>query len=518
MLISTDHARQAARGRSLMAALLVASAALCPVAQAHDAPVHAASQIAPLNEGDEPVTVTQHRIRTRDGWLDYEARVGRIPIRHDESGEIMGYVGFMAYHVKPKAGEAPRPISFLWNGGANSTASLVQFDFAGPRLLREGHMVDNPDTLLRASDLVFYDPVGTGFSRPGKPEYITKFLSILGDWASTTEFVRAYRQRLASPAQPVFLIGESTGTWRAAGVLDVMAKRKDPVAGIVMLSGTGGVTSRLAPAFGKAAYVTVRTATAFALGKLDADLMKDRDATMRQVNQWIEQVYEPALTKGAANIPVEERRQIAAALARYTGLSPADVPDTLIVSNLTFRKQLFAGDPSKILNMYDMRKFGTATPVQSAEAIGRYIRDELGYRTAMAYTPHELGYMPKPGPDHRDNFSLFTYDYRPGAQEEYKHNVSIGEGPPPAEPWLEDGMKADKGVQVMFVTGRYDSLNGCEANARSVPTLGPALAARIVARCYEGGHMMYEVPETQLSLSADVLAFIRSTVAKKPLP
>jgi len=128
--------------------------------------------------GDEPIVVTEHRIQTAHGALPYEARAGRLPIRSEQTGEIRGFIFFVAYVV---------------------TAS-------GPRRRTKAGMVDNPETLLADSDLVFYDALETGFSRPAAPEYAPEFLNTQGDVAVTAEFIRAYRARFRAIGQPLWRI------------------------------------------------------------------------------------------------------------------------------------------------------------------------------------------------------------------------------------------------------------------------------------------------------------------------
>ena len=116
--------------------------------------------------GDESVVVTQHRIQTAKGPLDYEARAGRLSIRSEETGQIRGYIFFVAYSVKPKDGEK-RPITFAWNGGPGVASNIIHMEGLGPRRETKAGMVDNPDTPLAVSDLVFYDAMETGSA--GRP-------------------------------------------------------------------------------------------------------------------------------------------------------------------------------------------------------------------------------------------------------------------------------------------------------------------------------------------------------------
>ncbi|HEX5262685.1 MAG TPA: hypothetical protein VFW13_04120, partial [Phenylobacterium sp.] len=152
-----------AMGLGVLAALSIATA-----------PLGAPPLLVP---GDEPVVVTQHKITTSRGVLAYEARAGRLPIRNAETGEVRGHIFFTAYVVKQPPGAKPRPLTFAWNGGPTAPAVLVQTELLGPRRIEGAKFVDNAESLLYASDLVFMDPVETGFSRPARPEFDKEFLS-----------------------------------------------------------------------------------------------------------------------------------------------------------------------------------------------------------------------------------------------------------------------------------------------------------------------------------------------------
>ncbi len=466
--------------------------------------------IPPLVNGDETIVVTSHRIQTAEGPLDYEARVGRLPIRNDESGEVRGWVGFTAYVVKSKT---PRPLTFLWNGGPTGPSDLVHTSMFGPRRITDAGFVDNKETLLRTSDLVFYDPIGTGFSRPARPEYDKEFLSVLGDFAMTAEFVRAWRAKFGADHQPLFLAGESYGTWRVSGTTELLTKAHVKVAGAILLSG-GVPGSLMPPEFQDAMYVPARTATAFALKKLAPDLMADRAATMKAVDDWATHTYMPALARLDQLTPAEKDR-IAEALARFIGVRPDQIDrKTLVMSNNAYKAGLFDGDKSKALDTYDMRLLGPQPRTPSRDrAIMDYFRGELGYNTDLAYTGLEDGYMPLPGPARRSTAQRFVYNHTeitPQAMERMK----AGGGPPLSQPWLQNAMRADPDLKVLVLAGRYDSLNMCEGNRHMTEKLEPELARRFSHACYEGGHMMYKVEASRLKLSADVAAFVANTAAQ----
>jgi carboxypeptidase C (cathepsin A) len=502
-------------GRVARTAIALAAAAFfCGRADAVVAPlVPAPSVPAPLVQGDEPIIATQHLVKTLKGPLAYTAYAGRLAIRDAETGEVRGHIFFTAYVVKPKPGAAPRPLTFAWNGGPTAPAVLVQTELLGPRRIDGARFVDNAETLLTASDLVFMDPVETGFSRPAKPEFDKEFLSTLGDFAATAEFVRAWRARFAAETQPVFLFGESYGTWRVNGATQLLEKQGIHVSGAILLS--GGVPGSLMPfEFQDAYYVPARTAAAFAHRRLAPDLMRDREATLKAVDAWVAGTYLPALQR-VKDLSDAEREKVAKELARYTGVPDSMVDrKTLVVSNRAYLQGFFGGDKAKVLNTFDMRQFGPERPAPGyRDAIMGYFRGELGYRTDLAYTDLEDGYMPTPGPARRSTGSRWDYNHTKITPDMIAH-MQAGGGPPASQPWLQDAMRADPKIEVFVAAGRYDSLNMCEGNLKMTAKLEPALASRFEHHCYEGGHMMYRVQPTRLQLSKDLAAFIARASAK----
>jgi carboxypeptidase C (cathepsin A) len=458
-----------------------------------------------LAQGDETVVATSHILALPDGPLRYEARTGRIPIRHDETGEVRGRIFFTAYRAQPRDG-AVRPITFIWNGGPSVSSLLLHTEMFGPRRLEGDSFVANAETLLTHSDLVFYDPVGTGFSRPERAELADEFYSTIGDFAATAEFIRAYRARFAADDQPLFLAGESYGTWRAAGVAEMLVEAGVPIAGLLLISG-GIPGSGMSPAFSDAMFVPARTAAAFHHGRLAPELMRDRQAAIGQAAAWARNVYLPALER-IDSLDAEERERIAGDLARFTGISGEAVDrSTLVVPNRTFLRT-FLGESGDTLDTFDMRLVaGGETPSGRAEAVGRYLRRDLGYATDLSYIGIETGYMPRPGPDRSSIGSRWSYNHVEITPEMIAR-AQAGGGPPGSQPWLQRAMRADRTIRVFVAAGRYDSLNMCEGNLDMVARLEADLARRFTNICYEGGHMMYRDPAERERLATDARAFI----------
>lgn len=183
----------------------------------------------------EGAVETRHRAQIGGRRVDYTACAGTLAIRND-AGEVRGSIFYTAYLI---AGDkaAERPISFIWNGGPGADSRLLHFYALGPRTFRRGALADNPSSLLTASDLVFVDPVGTGFSTAAKPEYARDFYGTLGDIDATARFIGAFNAAHARTASPLYLIGESFGTWRAAGVAEKLIDQGVKVSGIALISG-----------------------------------------------------------------------------------------------------------------------------------------------------------------------------------------------------------------------------------------------------------------------------------------
>ncbi|MEJ2624001.1 MAG: carboxypeptidase [Pseudolabrys sp.] len=188
-------------------------------------------------------SVTQHTIQTPDGKLAYTATAGTLPL-YGQSGEEIGSIFYTAY-VKKNAGPN-RPLTFAFNGGPGAASAFLHLGLAGPRILDLGpharnaaraKLIDNPDTWLRFTDLVFIDPIGTGWSRTVKSDTAKAFWSVDGDANSMAKAVALYVSKNNRDAAPKYLLGESYGGFRAAKVARKLESTQGIIpAGIVMLS------------------------------------------------------------------------------------------------------------------------------------------------------------------------------------------------------------------------------------------------------------------------------------------
>lgn len=487
--------------------------------------------VAPLLPGDEPIVVTTHRIQTPEGPLEYEARAGRLPIRVDETGEVHAHVFFVAYVVKNRGPN--RPVTVAWNGGPTIASIYVHTEFLGPRRITKSGFVDNPLTLLKTSDLVFYDPPETGFSRLEKPEFAPEFFNMKGDVATAAEFVRAYSARFDAQERPLFLLGESYGVWRTAAVGQALAERGMPIAGLILVSG-GFPSIKASMSFWNAMNVPNHAATALYYKRLSPDLQRDPPATMTAVNTWIAATYQPALEHIASLSPAE-REAIAQRLASYTGVRPEQIDrKTLVMNTEEFLTGFFPGDKARELADVDTRVFGEErqTPARHLY-VSRYLRGELGFATDLGYTGElgyaydlgyralEAGYVPTPGPQRRSTGAQWTYNQTEGAAAANAAGRVDGEvahmfndNPP----WTQAAMALEPTMRVFVALGRFDPTNTCEGEAAHIAGLKVELRSRITLMCYEAGHMMYRDESQRAKVMGDLGRFVVETAAAQPAP
>ncbi|MGH9385512.1 MAG: S10 family serine carboxypeptidase-like protein [Vicinamibacterales bacterium] len=485
---------------------------------------------AAIAAGPEAEAVeTTHQVSVGGKPLRYTARAGLLPIRVNDTGDTHGRVFYTAYTLQTQT-QAKRPLTFLWNGGPGSNSVLLHLFGFGPRRIRtsadasgatacECELQDNDATWLEQSDLVFVDPVGTGFSRPTRAEYGAEFYNTFGDIASIAEFVRVYRTRFDAWDAPIFIAGESYGSWRAAGVAEALERRGERVAGVMLISGGIPVGPVIDEEMRTALFIPTRTAAAFHHKRLDAELQKDLQATLRQVEEWAHTEYGPAL-KRVATLTDVERQRIVAALSRFTGLDRSLIDSqTLIVGRQQFAEQLLRAD-KRVLARFDTRDVeGAARASERNATVNQYFRSTLGFKIDLAYQGAEDGFTPS-GQRVQSVGARWNYNQGvpppPGAPPPPRLNLDAPPGG--AQPWLRRAMAINPTLTTFVVAGLYDSLNSCAVNAHLVAQLEPALKGQITEVCYPGGHMMYDEPAVRVKMTREVAAFIQRTLSNRTAP
>jgi carboxypeptidase C (cathepsin A) len=487
----------------------------------------------PASAGESEAVTTRHQLSIGGRTQRYTARAGRLPIRVNETGEPRGQVFYVAYTLDGSAPGVRRPLTFLWNGGPGSNSVLLHLVGFGPKRLADSRgaatcvecdVEDNDATWLEHSDLVFVDPIGTGFSRPTQAEYGAEFYNTLGDIASIAEFVRVYLTRFDAWDVPLVVAGESYGAWRASGVAEALERQGTRVAGVMLISGGIQVGPVIDEEMRTALFIPTRAAAAFHHRKLSADLQGKLPATLKQIEEWARTVYGPAL-KRIATLSEQERAAIVESLARFTGLDPGLIDrQTLIVGRQQFAEQLLR-DQKRVLARFDTRETeGPARPSDRASTVNRYLRSTLGFTTDLAYQGIEQGFTPDTG--QRAQSVAARWNYNQGPQPAPGQTpaapaprpANLDAPPGGAQPWLRRAMMINPSLKTFVAAGLYDSLNSCAANSYLVSQLEQPLAANITAKCYEGGHMMYDEPAIRRQVTRDVIEFYKRAASTRPSP
>lgn len=465
--------------------------------------------------GLEPVQ-TQHSLELPGRTLSYTARAGVIPLK-DEFDETEAEVFFVAYDLTDVADRAARPLTFVFNGGPGSSSIWLHMGAVGPQRVvmeKEGWMPrppyrlePNQHTWLGQTDLVFVDPVGTGFSRAAKEEHDKKFWSFKGDIESVGEFIRLYLTRYKRWTSPLFLAGESYGTTRAAGLAGHLVERGVAFNGIVLIS----TAIDLRPIFFEqgddlpyALFVPTYTATAWYHKRLAPDLQARPLADVTaEVAAWAESDLTVALMKGDA-ISDKERQTIARKLARYTGLEPNYVLGAnLRVEIFRFCKELlrhekrsvgridsrFKGVEALAVTEYpefDPSMLATTPPYTAT--FNQYVRADLGVETDLTY-------------------EVLSYKVNEKWAWERGSLPTTGEA-------LRGAIAKNPFMRVFVAQGYYDLATPYQATSYMIShmNIDPALRSNISMKDYEAGHMFYLDTDCLAAFRADVGAFIAGAV------
>src|ERR1700740_1289713 len=256
-----------------------------------------------------PPVVTHHQITVAGKALKYTATAGRLPIKRDD-GKIEAEMFFVAYTLDGQEA-SKRPLTFAFNGGPGSGSLWLHMGALGPRkvvLQSDGfmppapyHIEDNASTLLDKSDLVLIDAINTGFSRAADAETLKKFWGVKGDIEAFSEFIRLYISRNERWSSPLFILGESYGTTRAAGIAGYLADRGISFNGITLLSSVLNFETLEDTNTNDQPYIFLIPSFMMIAGfhkKLPPDLQQDLNRARQESEQFASGEYSQALAKG----------------------------------------------------------------------------------------------------------------------------------------------------------------------------------------------------------------------------
>lgn len=464
-----------------------------------------------------PTSVTHHVVEIGGQRVAYTATAGTLPIVED--GDTMAHMFYVAYTRDGVTNLNERPIFYSFNGGPGTGSLWMHLGYTGPRRVSyddEGfaprppaHLEDNPYSILDVADIVYISPIGTGFSRmvPGKDPH--QYHGVMSDIASVAEFIRLYTTKNKRWGSPKFLIGESYGTTRAAGLAGYLLTHDQMyLNGVVLVSMTGLDVER----GDDVAYATALphlTATAWYHHKLAPELQaRPLEEVVAEAQKFAMDDYVRALMRGD-QLTDAERADLARRLARYTGLSEAYIRSAnLRVSVARFRKELLR-DQRLTVGRLDSRYAGVDRdaagesydydPAMASwngpfrEAVDQYMRNELGYETDLEYK--------------------IWGDVRPWKRDQVGRG-GVGE-------MLRDAMAQNPYMRVLIQGGYYDGATTFSDAEYTIHHLQPGgeFRDRFRFRFYPSGHMIYLRRETLARAKQDLVDFIKWALeARRPAP
>ena len=461
---------------------------------------------------EEAPIVTSHELELDGRALAYSATVGKMPLK-DEKDKIVAQIFYTAYTVAADD-SAERPLIFVFNGGPGSASIWLHMGALGPRRVDMGvegfmppppyRLIDNPHTWLDLGDLVFIDPVGTGYSRASDPADNEKYWGLEADLEAVGEFIRLYLSRERRWTSPLYLAGESYGTTRAAGLAGRLIDRGIAFNGVILLSTVMNFqTLRFTKAndLPYALYLPSFCATAHYHGKLAEELQaRELRSLLHEVANWAEAEYTVALAKGD-RMSADERDEIAGMLSRYTGLSRRFILGAdLRVNIMSFCKELLRDD-RRAVGRLDSRFIGIMASAEGASfdfdpsmnaivppytaVYNQYVRENLGYQTDL-------------------NYEILSFKVNE------KWSYPGGQFPDTSE-GLRAAFAKNPFMRVLVAQGWYDLATPFQAAYYSLAHMGldASLRDNVMVHEYEAGHMMYLHEPSLEKLKADAAAFIQ---------
>ena len=469
---------------------------------------------APVREevagpAEEKTSQTSHAIRLDGKDIKYTATAGTLPIR-SEDGKVAARMFFVAY-TKDGEDVRTRPVSFLYNGGPGAASIWLHMGSFSPRRVQMAddgfqpappyRLVDNENSLLDVTDLVFIDAVSTGYSRTVAGVSSTPFHGQQGDIRAFANFINEYLKTFSRWPSPKFLIGESYGTIRSAGLSQELQSRHGiELNGIVLVSALLTYQT-LSPGpqndIAFVSYLPTYTATAWYHKKLAPELSPDLKKAVDEARAFATGEYATTLLKGSS-LPASERHAVAQKIARLTGLSVEYVERAnLRIEPARFRKELLRDrrlSVGRLDSRYTTTDLDAAgeqqefdpsnTALQGAYTalFSDYVRNELKWESDLHY-------------DTSGNVRPWTYD-----QNRYMDMT---------EP-LRLTMARTPYLRVFVAAGYFDMATpvlGIEMNMWHL-AYDSVYTQRVQFGYYEGGHMMYIRPSAHKAVKADIARFI----------
>jgi carboxypeptidase C (cathepsin A) len=476
-------------------------------------------RVETAGDKEEKISQTSHAMRLDGREINYTATTGTLPIRLD-NGQVSARMFFVAY-TRDGEDTKTRPVSFLYNGGPGAATIWLHMGSFAPRRVQMGDegfqpappykLVDNEHSLLDATDLVFIDAIDTGYSRVVAGVSNAQFHGVRGDLRAFGEFINNYLKAYNRWPSPKYLIGESYGTIRSAGLAQELQNRHGiELNGIVLVSSLLTYQT-LSPSpqndAAYAAHLETYTATAWYHKKLAADLSGDLKKAVDESRTFAFGEYLTALAKGN-RATAAERKATAQKLARLTGLSQDYVERAnLRIDPARFRKELLR-DRRLVVGRLDSR----FTSIER-DAAGEDDEFDLSNSALQGpYTALFQDYVKNELKWETDLHYPTSGNVRPWNWDEFQNGYMDMTEP------LRSAMSHNPFLKILVNIGYYDMatvMGGAEYNFAHLG-YDPTFTSRVSFTYYEAGHMIYIRPSEHKKLKNDIAKFIQGANASRP--
>lgn len=465
----------------------------------------------------DDLIVTSHTAEIGGKSIAYTATAGTIPLPGEDE-KAKANIFFVAYTVDADKTNR-RPVTYCFNGGPGSSSVWLHMGMLGPKRVKlpvdpvvatpPAEVIPNPFSLLDITDLVFIDPVSTGYSRPLEGEKKEQFHGFTEDIESVGRFIHLYTTKYGRWGSPRFLCGESYGTLRAAGLAEHLQDRYNmELNGIVLVSTVLDFQTLLFQPTNDLPYILFLpsyTATAWYHNQLDEDLQKQPlHEVVESARKFALGPYATALLKGAS-LPDDERKEVIAATSTFTGLpKPYIRRSNLRVSMGRFGKQLLK-QKGLVLGRFDSRYTG---PDRDAAAEGTGY-DPSAAALFGAFTSALYQYVGTDlGVEKTVPYEILTGKVQPWNYEQFTNRYVD------SSVRLSQAMTKNPHLKVFVANGYYDLATPFAAAEYTFSRLLPVIRSENVTfEYYDGGHMMYVDEPSLEKLREDLLKFYANSVS-----
>lgn len=467
---------------------------------------------------DLPAAASKDLAWEADGQrIDYTATAAHLDVRTD-TGSLIGKMFSLSYVAKPEGESADRPVTFCYNGGPGSSSVPVNLGGIGPRrvatdgtahLSLPARVEDNPHTLLRQSDLVFLDALGTGYSAIAEGVDPKTVWGVDGDADAFARAIVAWLTANHRWGSPVYLFGESYGTIRNAVLMRVLGEKNVPVRGVVMLSAIFDWVQTLP---GEDLYFLGMLPTFAATARYFGRAGKGTDEVQwfEDAMDFTERFYAPALLRGD-RLPAREKASVARRISKLIGLPAEQIERCNLRVDLdTVRRSLLA-DEGLVTGRLDMR-FTSAAPLPVQGSTAFFAAEDPAddavegvWHAAFRAHLDEIGFAGAP------TYLVSNYG-KVGLAWNWTHEEPGTEEPATAPNVTYDiavAMKRNPTMRLLILGGRYDAATTYwnVVHDMSCLFLPPALKERVSYRLYGCGHMAYVDVPTLEAMASDLAEF-----------